>query len=181
MEALLENAHEIKGKLGEKIQAHKEQGVLSKELATILLDVPVTFEAEDYALSEPDQSKVSVLFEELEFRRMAENFKKIFVYTRRQLLLRKERRPTESVRQQEGQQFDLFAAPGSGNSSESDSSQRKNLTAQEHLYQLVATEKARELLLQKLLQQTQVCFDTETTSLRCLRSRTGGDCIFLDC
>ena len=70
----------------------------------------------------------------------------------------------------EGQQFDLFAAPGSGSSSESDSSQRKNLTAQEHWYQLVDTEKARELLLQKLLQQTQVCFDTETTSLNALEA-----------
>ena len=57
MEALLENAHEVKGKLGEKIQAHKEQGILSKELATILLDVPVTFEAEDYALVNPTNPK----------------------------------------------------------------------------------------------------------------------------
>ncbi len=173
MEALLENAHEIKGKLGEKIQAHKEQGVLSKELATILLDVPVTFEAEDYALSEPDQSKVSVLFEELEFRRMAENFKKIFSI-QEETPSEEGEKTKESVRQQEGQQFDLFAAPGSGNSSESDSSQRKNLTAQEHFYQLVATEKARELLLHKLLQQTQVCFDTETTSLNALEAELVG-------
>ena len=173
MEALLENAHEIKGKLGEKIQAHKEQGVLSKELATILLDVPVTFEAEDYALSEPDQSKVSVLFEELEFRRMAENFKKIFSI-QEETPSEEGEKTKESVRQQEGQQFDLFAAPGSGNSSESDSSQRKNLTAQEHFYQLVATEKARELMLHKLLQQTQVCFDTETTSLNALEAELVG-------
>ena len=101
MEALLENAHEIKGKLGEKIQAHKEQGVLSKELATILLDVPVTFEAEDYALSEPDQSKVSVLFEELEFRRMAENFKKIFSI-QEETPSEEGEKTKESVRQQEG-------------------------------------------------------------------------------
>ena len=173
MEALLENAHEIKGKLGEKIQAHKEQGVLSKELATILLDVPVTFEAEDYALSEPDQSKVSVLFEELEFRRMAENFKKIFSI-QEETPSEEGEKTKESVRPQEGQQFDLFAAPGSGNSSESDASQRKNLTAQEHFYQLVATEKARELLLRKLLQQTQVCFDTETTSLNALEAELVG-------
>ena len=78
MEALLENTHEIKGKLKEKIEANKELGLLSKELATILLDVPVTFEAESYALTSPDEQAVSSLFEELEFRRMAENFKKIF-------------------------------------------------------------------------------------------------------
>ena len=173
MEALLENAHEIKGKLGEKIQAHKEQGKLSKELATILLDVPVTFEAEDYALSEPDHSKVSALFEELEFRRMAENFKKIFSI-QEETPAEEGEKTKESVRPQEGQQFDLFAAPGSGNSGESDASQRKNLTAQEHFYQLVATEKARVLLLRKLLQQTQVCFDTETTSLNALEAELVG-------
>ena len=69
MEALLENTHEIKGKLKEKIEANKELGLLSKELATILLDVPVTFEAEAYALTSPDEETVSNLFDELEFRR----------------------------------------------------------------------------------------------------------------
>ena len=44
IENLLENAHDIKGKLGEKIEANKEQGLLSKELAKIILDVPVNFE-----------------------------------------------------------------------------------------------------------------------------------------
>ena len=51
IENLLENAHDIKGKLGEKIQANKEQGLLSKELSKIILDVPVNFEPEDYKLS----------------------------------------------------------------------------------------------------------------------------------
>lgn len=169
MEALLENAHEVKGKLGEKIQTHKEQGILSKELATILLDVPVTFEAENYILSEPDQSKVNVLFEELEFRRMAENFRKIFNPSTEPSSSDIEK-PKDQARPQEGQQFDLFAAPGSGSSSEGDASQRKNLNAQDHWYQLVDSEKARELLLQKLLLQTQVCFDTETTSLNALEA-----------
>ena len=62
MEALLENTHEIKGKLKEKIEANKELGLLSKELATILLDVPVTFEAESYALTSPDEQAVTSLF-----------------------------------------------------------------------------------------------------------------------
>ena len=51
LEKLLDNASEIKGKLGEKILASKELGILSKQLATILLDVPVVFKAEDYELS----------------------------------------------------------------------------------------------------------------------------------
>ena len=78
IENLLENAHDIKGKLGEKIEANKEQGLLSKELAKIILDVPVNFEPENYKFKKPDQSKVNTLFEELEFRRIAESFNKIF-------------------------------------------------------------------------------------------------------
>ena len=53
-------------------------GLLSKKLATILLDVPVTFQAEAYELTSPDEKAVNDLFEELEFRRMADNFKKLF-------------------------------------------------------------------------------------------------------
>ena len=60
IENLLENAHDIKGKLGEKIEANKEQGLLSKELAKIILDVPVNFEPEDYKFKKPDQSKVNL-------------------------------------------------------------------------------------------------------------------------
>ena len=67
LEKLLDNASEIKGKLGEKILASKELGILSKQLATILLDVPVVFKAEDYELSQPDPVAVGNVFEELEF------------------------------------------------------------------------------------------------------------------
>ncbi len=56
-------------------------GRLSKELATILLDVPVTFDAKAYRLTDPDHMAVAKLFEELEFRRMQENFNKIFSTT----------------------------------------------------------------------------------------------------
>ena len=48
IETVLKNSNEIKGKLGEKIGANKAQGLLSKKLATIMLDVPVKFEARKY-------------------------------------------------------------------------------------------------------------------------------------
>ncbi len=173
METLLENAHEVKGKLGEKIQENKQQGILSKELATILLDVPVTFEAEDYALSTPDHNKVTTLFEELEFRRIAENFKKLF---EPQQISSPE--PTTEKKEpktpQAGQQFDLFAAPGSGETAQRETSERKNLSTTIHSYQLVNSPIARDLLLKKLLEEKQVCFDTETTSLNALEAELVG-------
>lgn len=172
MEGLLEHTDELKGKLKEKIEASKELGVLSKQLATILLDVPVQFNAKDYELSQPDAQAVSALFEELEFRRMAENFKKIFSPAEEQPT-QAETTPKKTSPQQ-GQQFDLFSPPGSGTVSDQTSSERQNLDNKKHWYQTVDSPVSRELLLKNLLQQKSVCFDTETTSLDALQAELVG-------
>ena len=78
MENLLANTHELKGKMKEKIEANGELGLLSKKLATIMLDVPVTFHAKDFELDQPDIPKVTEIFQELEFRRLIDNFTKTF-------------------------------------------------------------------------------------------------------
>ena len=171
MEGLLNNTQEIKGKLKEKIEDNKELGILSKQLATIILDVPVQFNAKDYQLSEPDTKAVSSLFDELEFRRITENFKKIFSLSE-ETTTPKETAPNKV--QQQGQQFDLFAAPGSGNTSDSQATGRQDLTTKKHWYQTVNSPLSRKLLLQNLLQQKSVCFDTETTSLVALQAELVG-------
>ena len=130
MEGLLEHTDELKGKLKEKIEASKDLGILSKKLATILLDVPVQFDAKDYELSQPDSQAVSSIFEELEFRRIAENFKKIFSSAEEESA-QTETAPKKTNPQQ-GQQFDLFSAPGSGTVSHQTSSERKNLDNKKH-------------------------------------------------
>jgi DNA polymerase-1 len=78
MENLLANTHQLKGAMKDKIEANAELGLLSKKLATILLDCPVTFNAEDYELSKPDVEKTDALFQELEFRQMKAQFDKYF-------------------------------------------------------------------------------------------------------
>ena len=171
MEGLLNNTQEIKGKLKEKIEDNKELGILSKQLATIILDVPVQFNAKDYELSEPDTKAVSSLFDELEFRRITENFKKIFSLSE-ETTTPKETAPNKV--QQQGQQFDLFAAPGSGNTSDNQATGRQDLTTKKHWYQTVNSPLSRKLLLQNLLQQKSVCFDTETTSLDALQAELVG-------
>ena len=171
MEGLLKNTQEIKGKLKEKIEDNKELGILSKQLATIILDVPVQFNAKDYELSEPDTKAVSSLFDELEFRRITENFKKIFSLSEK-TTTPKETAPNKV--QQQGQQFDLFAAPGSGNTSDNQATGRQDLTTKKHWYQTVNSPLSRKLLLQNLLQQKSVCFDTETTSLDALQAELVG-------
>ncbi|MDG2062938.1 MAG: DNA polymerase I [Flavobacteriaceae bacterium] len=172
MEGLLRNTSDLKGKLKEKIEANKDLGILSKQLATILLDVPVKFDAKDYKLSQPNSKAVNTIFEELEFRRIAENFKKIFILTEEKSPQKE--KPLKISEPQQGQQFDLFAPPGSGIVSNQEASERKDLDNKKHWYQSINSPYSRALLLKNLLQQKSVCFDTETTSLDALQTELVG-------
>tara|TARA_X000001036_G_scaffold133676_1_gene126462 strand:- start:672 stop:3494 length:2823 start_codon:yes stop_codon:yes gene_type:complete len=172
MEGLLGNTSDLKGKLKEKIEANKDLGILSKQLATILLDVPVKFDAKDYKLSQPNSKAVNTIFEELEFRRIAENFKKIFTPTEEESPQKE--KPLKITEPQQGQQFDLFAPPGSGIVSNQEASERKDLDNKKHWYQSINSPYSRALLLKNLLQQKSVCFDTETTSLDALQTELVG-------
>jgi DNA polymerase-1 len=172
MEGLLGNTSDLKGKLKEKIEANKDLGTLSKQLATILLDVPVKFDAKDYKLSQPNSKAVNTIFEELEFRRIAENFKKIFTPTEEESPQKE--KPLKITEPQQGQQFDLFAPPGSGIVSNQEASVRKDLNNKKHWYQSINSPYSRALLLKNLLQQKSVCFDTETTSLDALQTELVG-------
>ncbi|MFC4268090.1 DNA polymerase I [Polaribacter marinivivus] len=178
MEGLLANTDQLKGKMKEKVEANKELGLLSKKLATIMLDVPVTFDANDFTLDEPDIEKVTEIFNELEFRQLLTNFLKTFATeTSTQENSTTNSGETEKPQKPKSQkpttntegQFDLFAAPGSGSVSEEESlSGFKTIENTNHLYQHINSPLSRKLLLQKLMQQTSVCFDTETTGLKAL-------------
>ena len=65
----------------EKVEANAELGLLSKKLATILLDCPVDFNAEEFYVSKPNTEDVTTLFQELEFRRLQTTFEKIYGLT----------------------------------------------------------------------------------------------------
>ena len=176
MENLLANTHELKGKMKEKVEAAKELGLLSKKLATIMLDVPVTFDAKDFTLDQPDTEKVTELFNELEFRNLLTNFLRTFAVenaTARNSSENKAKETTKVVAKKtvsnSGDQFDLFAAPGTGSvSEEAIASGFKNIENTKHFYQHINTPLSRKILIQKLMQQTSVCFDTETTGLKAL-------------
>jgi len=176
MENLLANTHELKGKMKEKVEAAKDLGLLSKKLATIMLDVPVTFNAKDFELDQPDIEKVTALFSELEFRNLLTNFTKTFAIETTTKVnsaesVSGEKIPTTAKKaapSAEGQ-FDLFAAPGTGSISEKEvASGFKTIANTDHFYQHIDSSFSRKLLLKKLMEQTSVCFDTETTGLKAL-------------
>ena len=169
MENLIENLDQVQGKLKEKIEANKDLGMLSKKLATIITDVPVQFNEKDYELSDPDMDAVSAIFEELEFRRIQENFKRIFTHNPESKPVTKSpAAPAPSA------QFDLFnPPPGHGTTNVAETS-KNNQQSVNQQYQWVDSPVGRSLLLEKLLQQTSVSFDTETTGLDALQAELVG-------
>ena len=173
MENLFNNLDKLQGKLREKIEANKELGIISKKLATIITDVPVKFNAKDYELKTPNIEASIGIFEELEFRRIQENFKKIFVLKKEIGVTENIEKSKESLTKTSPEQFDLFnPPPGQGKSFNENS--KENLKTVRHNYQFINSPIGRSLLLKKLLSQKSVCFDTETTSLDSLQAELVG-------
>ena len=181
MENLLANTDKLKGKMKENIEANKEKGLLSKTLATILLDCPVVFDENDYELSTPDVEKTDALFNELEFRRMAEQFDAIFkkgttatTPTVDESKLYKKPLP-KSFGTKNEDQFDLFgSAISEDNTAETHHKYFNTLEDTPHSYQIIQGDLGLKLLLQNLEKQTSVCFDTETTGLDALHAELVG-------
>ncbi len=187
IENLLANTDQLKGAIKEKIEANKEKGLLSKKLATILLDCPVTFDATDYELSKPDVEKTDALFQELEFRQMKAQFDKWFGTGKEYDEIttngnesrnesdngKNQKKPTAKKTNED--QFDLFGFVDD-DSSEQPTSQSFYATLEntEHFYQVVQGDLPVKLLMQNLMNQTSVCFDTETTGIDALNAELVG-------
>lgn len=161
MEGLFENVDKLKGKQQENVINFKEQGELSKMLATIILDVDVEFDPEKLVMCPPDAEKVKEIFTELEFRNLAKRV------IGEELVI--------SAQTNTEGQLDLF-----GNQSLVEIRQPletvtfKTIVTEQPSYHLVSTDEERQKLLDVLLQQTQVCFDTETTGIDALEAELVG-------
>ena len=154
LENLLQNAHEVTGKLGEKIIENKELGVLSKKLAKIILDVPIDYNLDEFKLSDPDKEIVLKVFDELEFRRIKETFFKIFGTNSSQL----EEKGAEVI------QGDLFSETYNLESN------KDSLNDSKSIYQRIESFEELKLLVEKMMKQEIVAFDTETEGLNALET-----------
>ncbi len=173
MENLLANTDKLKGKMKDNIEANKEKGLLSKTLATILLDCPVQFNETDYELSTPDVDKTDALFNELEFRRMAEQFDAIFRKGESAPAV-DEAKLYKKPQPKSEDQFDLFGSAIDEGSEETRHQYYSSLENTEHSYQIIQGDLGIKLLLQNLQNQKSVCFDTETTGLDALHAELVG-------
>mgnify|MGYP003574924204 FL=1 len=154
MENIIANSHELKGKQKENVENFAEQGLISKKLATIILNVPIEFNEQQLLLEEPSKELLEPLFAELEFRTIG---KRVF---------------GDSFSVNEGKttgQQDLFGNAVATKEIENQPSlfdtpiDAKNIDNTPHDYQLVDTLEARKELIDLLLKQTRISFDTETT------------------
>ena len=162
MEGLLENTHELKGKMKEKIEANKDLGILSKQLATIMLDCPVTFHAEDYELIAPNFEEVNSILQELEFKRIADSIGRIFNAKASSSTTETETvKSSKAATPSNDSQLDLFGGPAT--ESTTMSSGFNTLEKNAHFYQYIDSDIAKSIFLKKLLQQKSVSFELETS------------------
>lgn len=185
MENLLANTQELKGAIKDKIEANAELGLLSKKLATILLDCPVEFNAEDFELSKPDVEKTDALFNELEFRQMKAQFDKYFGTGKEYDEIDTNGNSTEAsasqttlkkqiTKKSNEDQFDLFGFSDEESGEVKTNSFYATLETTNHNYTIIQGDLGTKLFLQNLLNQTSVCFDTETTGIDALNAELVG-------
>ena len=190
VENLIAHTDELKGKQKENVVNFAEQGLLSKALATINLEVPVDFNEEELKAKEPDVPALMALFEELEFKTFAKRFLEDYKTKQSTLdgpstfrqaqgsgtLASPSLRGTKQSRETaESQTPDLFStSTPSGefdlfhqndNSGLLEFSDKDSAKTVAHDYQLVESDADIKALVDLLSKQKQFVFDTETTNI----------------
>jgi DNA polymerase-1 len=173
LENILANAENIKGAVGEKIKNGKESAIMSKKLATIITNVPIQFHEEDFKVKPFNKEKLIEVFTELEFKTLGKR-------------VLGEDLPAFTTAPQ-AVQTDLFGAPvatptGSKGKPLVTENERavsetfglQNSQTVQHTYHLIQTPAQIQELLQKLMQQNAIAFDTETTGIDPNTSRPVG-------
>ena len=159
LENIVAHAHELKGKLAEKVAEFGDQGILSKKLARIEIEVPIEFVEEDMVYTGPNVEKLTEIFEELEFRTTLKR-----ILGQPTPAAPRVAKPKTAVSDQMGL-FGDDAPTLQSSSEEAYVPEKNNLANTAHDYQLVDTPELRKRLVKYLLVQDEICFDTETDNL----------------
>ncbi|MBI2968957.1 MAG: DNA polymerase I [Bacteroidetes bacterium] len=168
VENLLQNTSSLTGKLKENIEKFSEQALFSKKLATIIRNVPVSFDEEKFRHGEPNRDALKQIFSELEFRRPLE---RLMGKTESKIIPQKEKEP-------ESGQLSFFTETthstfGKGGDGRIDTepsplppaTEKETVKSIQHEYHLIDTAEKRKKLIRDLGAAREFCFDTETTGL----------------
>jgi DNA polymerase-1 len=168
LEAVLEDADNIKGALGEKIRNGKENALLSKKLATIITMVPIEFKEEDFRLKDRNKEILTEVFSRLEFKTLAKRVLQTELPDNsaqqipRDLFgnpIRVKNSPTAPTELASQEETTVIAEPQS-------TVEIKTAENTPHDYQLITPEDpALPALIERLSKSQEICFDTETTSI----------------
>lgn len=163
VENLIDNVDQLKGKQQENVRNFADQGRVSKMLATIITDVEIEFDEKALLMEPVDADKIREIFTELEFITLAKR------------ILGEEIVVSSSVKNtsipHNENQLDLFGAQSMLEPQEPiETASYKTIVTEKPSYHLISNEIERKELLQILLQQKQVCFDTETTDVNALHA-----------
>ena len=145
---LLLHSDQIKGKLREKVEGHVDDIRMSKFLATIRTDVPIELDMDSLLLREPDEEKLRALFNELEFRTLADKILK---------------KPEPVLKPVNGQ-LDLFAEFTAESPEISKTALNLATISAPHDYQLVDNQEEMTKICDFFLTNKILSLDTETTS-----------------
>lgn len=168
VENLLAQTDQLKGALQKKVTENTEQIRLSKWLATISTEVPVTLDMKTLAIQEPDKERLKALFEELEFRALTQ---KMFAP-----------QPAATKKNSMPIQGDLFEGFGTESTTavelpteeEQETETLLCYDAEKTAYRMADTPEERQALMQVLMQAKAVSMDTETTGTEALDARLVG-------
>lgn len=161
MEGIFANVEDLKGKQKENVINFQEQGIISKKLATIIVDLDVEFNEEHLIMCDVDTEKVKDIFTELEFRNLARRVigEEIVVTAH------------PSSNSGESAQLDLFGMQSMlVEQDPTPTADYKTIATEKPSYHLITQPEERKELLELLLKQSQVCFDTETTDIDALHA-----------
>lgn len=166
VEELVKNTDQLKGKQKENVENFADQGLLSKKLARINIEVPIEYNFDELTYDGPDKEKLMPLFEELEFRTLA-----------RRILGESSDSGNSGKSSSKGSggsngQLSMFS--GASEEGESETGTKQSLDTTEHDYHLVESESDQKALAQFLLNQKSFCFDVETNSIDAVEARLVG-------
>jgi DNA polymerase-1 len=180
LENVLANADNIKGALGEKVRAGKEDAIMSKRLATIITNVPVQFHEEDFRVKELNKEALTEVFAELEFKTLGKRilgeefnvFKQAPEGVQTDLFGNevKTKEPKKTAKSVGGPLTSSLFSLDDDDEAETAAQENiggevKNINNTQHTYHLVNTPDQINQLVKDLSSHTEICFDTETTGL----------------
>jgi len=153
VEGLYAHTDELKGKQKENVINHKEQVLLSKDLVTIKIDVPVAFDADALKIKEKNADALRSLFERLEFKNLIGR------------VLGEDAGPAKPTAGVQGSLFGDETDEDDEGDLQMQPSKKKDLESVKHNYYLLDTEAKIKAFVQQVVTLDEICFDTETTSV----------------